>query len=83
MHDQKEPKQVMITARTTPKTAELEFITGGKRDNLEDYLLLIKTSPTDPEGRDIPIRLLHHLTSSIQHRQYFNGDVVSITVTSK
>ena len=82
IQDEQTSKHLMVTARISNKLAELEFMTGGNRENLEDHLLLIKTSSTNIGGGDIPLRLLQHFTSSIHHQQYLDGDIVTITVSN-
>lgn len=74
-----------ITAASSGRGAELEFITGpSDAENLEDRLAILGEPPPEVEGMlsggDMPMRVLRHLATSVSHRQYQETDVVTVQV---
>ncbi len=74
------PRRLIVTARRTMGGAELEFISAGEEENLEDRLSYLGESPDIPEGRDISFRLLRHYASSVRHQKYHGVDVVTVNI---
>ena len=61
--------------------AVLEFAVGPGGHNLQDRIALVgeQTDEAAPE-REVTLRLLRHLASSVHHRQYHDTDVVTVRV---
>ena len=74
------PRRLIVTARKTMGGAELEFISAGEEENLEDRLSYLGESPDIPDGRDISFRLLRHYASSVRHQKYHGVDVVTVNI---
>ena len=77
--------RLRITAASSGRGAELEFITGpGDADNLEDQFALLGEPPPEIEGMlsvgDTPMRVLRHLATSVSHRQYQEIEVITVQV---
>ena len=77
--------RLRLTAATSGRGAELEFITApGEANDLEDQLALFGDPPPEVEEMlavgDIPMRMLRHLTTSVSHRQYQDTEVVTVQV---
>ncbi len=75
------PRRLIVSARTAMGGAELEFVSGGEGENLEDKLAYLGESPDIPEERDISFRLLRHYASSVRHQKYHGVDVVTVSVS--
>ena len=87
-----ESRRLRITARSRGERAELEFASAsGNAENVEDRIALLTTvAPGEAEldtidlesstSRDAPLRLLRHYASSVSHRQYYDIDIIDISV---
>ena len=80
-----EPRRLVLTAgsigRAGGGSAELEFIAANDVTNIEDRLGLLGSHVTGEQvDRDISLRLLRHLASSVRHQQYHDTDVVTVRV---
>ena len=69
------PRRLRISAASSGRGAELEFITApSDAGNLEDQFALLGDSPPEVEGilsaGDTPMRVLRHMATSVSHRQY-------------
>ena len=74
-------QNLLLTAHREANTAVLEFIAGPGEENLQDRITLLgeRAEESYPE-RDISLRLLRHLASSVHHQQYFDTDIVTVIV---
>ena len=85
MHDDDEqgqaPRRLQLTVHKQDGGAILEFIAAAGDANLEDRIALLneRLDETSPE-REVSLRLLRHLASSVRHQQYHDTDIVTITV---
>ena len=85
MHDDDEhdhaPRRLQLTVHKQDGGAVLEFIAAAGDANLEDRIALLneRLDETSPE-REVSLRLLRHLASSVRHQQYHDTDIVTITV---
>ncbi len=61
--------------------AELEFISAASDDNLEDQIAMLnETETTRIVEREMSLRLLKHLSSSVRHQQYHAAHIVTVNV---
>ena len=79
-----ERRALTLTAHRESEEVVMEFkvgVIGGDQHNLQDRLawLADQGGATVPE-RDISLRLLRHLTSSVRHQQYHNTEIVTLRV---
>ena len=74
-------RRLTVTARLTEDVVELEFLAASEDENLQDRLAYLDEQPETPDEREISFRLLRHYTSSVNHRQYHNLDVVTVQVS--
>ena len=74
-------RRLLLTAHKEGGGAVLEFIAGPGEDNLEDRIAVLSDQADDaaPE-REVSLRLLRHLASSVHHQQYHDTDIVTIRV---
>ena len=74
-------RRLLLTAHREGGGAVLEFIAAPGDDNLEDRIAVMSEQADDgtPE-REVSLRLLRHLASSVHHQQYHDTDIVTIRV---
>ena len=59
----------------------MEFLTAPEgTENLEDRLSFLGEQSEVPDERDVPLRLLRHYATSVQHRVYHNIEVITVRV---
>lgn len=78
--EEDEPRHLLISARGSSKSIELECIAAPGEENLEDRMVLLKEGSGGIEESDLSLRILHHITSSFQHHQYHNTDILTVRV---
>ncbi|MYF68539.1 MAG: hypothetical protein F4181_00505 [Proteobacteria bacterium] len=72
----------MVVAHKHSGEAILDFVAAPGTANLEDRIALLgeQAAATSIE-REVSLRLLRHLASSVRHQQYHDTDIVTIRVT--
>ena len=80
--EKREPRRLQLVAFKENGGAVLELIASSREEqNLQDRIALLGRYAEGPEGeREISLRLLRHVASSIRHQQYHNTDIVTIRV---
>ena len=74
-------RRLLVLASSEVNAAVLEFIAAGGQENIEDRLAVLgETATEESVERDVSLRLLRHLASGIQHRQYHDVDIVTVRV---
>ena len=78
----REPRRLRLVAFKENGGAVLELIASGRDEqNLQDRIALLGRYAEGPGvEREISLRLLRHVASSIRHQQYHNTDIVTIRV---
>ena len=75
------PRRLLVVARREDGGATLEFVASRGEDNLQDRIgLLGEASAGDVLEREVSLRLLRHLASSVRHQQYYDTDIVTVRV---
>ena len=76
-------RRLRLTAHREEGGAVLEFVAAPGGPNLEDRIALLgeETAESAPE-RDVSLRLLRHLASSVRHEQYHDTDIVTVRVAA-
>ncbi|MDE0452431.1 MAG: hypothetical protein OXI90_11800 [Gammaproteobacteria bacterium] len=75
------PRRLMVVARREDGGATLEFVASRGEENLQDRIALLgEASAGDVLEREVSLRLLRHLASSVRHQQYYDTDVVTVRV---
>ena len=73
--------RLVLTARAEDGGAVLEFVTSKGDENLQDRIALLgEASDGSMIERDISLRLLRHLASSVRHQQYHDTEIVTVRV---
>ena len=76
-----EKRRLLVVARGSRKSAELEFIAAPADENLEDRMVLLaERGGGAPAEHEISLRLLRHYASSVYHQQYHDTDIVTVRV---
>ncbi len=79
--DKDTPQRLLLNAHKEEGAAVLEFIAGGAEHNLQDRIALVGEQLEDTSTeREISIRLLRHMASSVHHQQYYDMDILTIRV---
>ena len=76
-------RRLQLTAHKEEGGAVLEFIAAGAEGNLQDRLALLgEQTAGAPIEREVSLRLLRHLASSVRHQQYHATDIVTVRVNA-
>ena len=80
--EKREPRRLELVAFRENGGAVLELIASSRDEqNLQDRIALLGRYAEGPGvEREISLRLLRHVASSIRHQQYHNTDIVTIRV---
>ncbi|MCZ0943139.1 MAG: hypothetical protein OXJ53_08790 [Gammaproteobacteria bacterium] len=77
------PRRLLVAARREDGGATLEFVAAPADGNLQDRIAVLGEAGTDDAlEREVSLRLLRHLASSVRHQQYYDTDVVMVRVES-
>ena len=79
---EREARRLLLTVhREDGGGASLEFIVAPGEDNLEDRIALMNERLDETSGeRELSLRLLRHIASSVNHQQYHDTDIVTVVV---
>ena len=81
--DGRRKRRLLLTAHREGGGAVLEFIAAPGEENLEDRIALIGEGTDDVPEREVSLRILRHLASSVHHQQYHDTDIVTIRVDAR
>ena len=73
-------RRVIILARASGGTVELEFMAVLEEENLEDRVTYLSEQAESLDEGEISFRLLRHYASSVRHRKYYGLDIVTVRV---
>ena len=74
-------RRLLLMARKEGAGVVLEFVAATGEDNLQDRMALLGEPVGEiPIERDVSLRLLRHLASSVRHEQYHDTDIVTVRV---
>ena len=74
-------RRLLVIARGSRGSAELEFCAAPGEENLEDRMVLLtERGGGAPAEHEISLRLLRHYASSVYHQQYHDTDIVTVRV---
>ena len=80
--DEPSRRRLLVVAHKQAGEAVLDFIAAPGTANLEDRIALLgEQTATASLEREVSLRLLRHLASSVRHQQYHDTDIVTIHVT--
>ena len=79
--EERERRRLLVVARKEAGAAILEFVASTGAENLQDRLSLLgERVAADSMEREVSLRLLRHLASSVRHQQYHDADIVTVRV---
>ena len=82
--EKRDRRRLRLTAYREEGDAVLEFIAASGEENLQDRLALLNAQTDELSSeREISLRLLQHLASSVRHQQYHDTDIVTVRVESR
>ncbi len=74
-------RRLLLVARKEDKGAILEFVASKGEENLQDRIAFLgEADAVDANEREVSLRLLRHLASSVRHQQYHGMDIVTVRV---
>ena len=81
VRDDRERRRLLLQARKEAGGAVLEFIAAAGEENLQDRMGLLADRPDDVlMEREVSLRLLRHIASSVRHQQFHDSDIVTVRV---
>lgn len=74
-------RRLLMTAYREDGGAVMEFVAATAGENLEDQIAVL-SEKADPHAieREVSLRLLRYLASSVRHQQYHGTDIVTVQV---
>ena len=77
-------RRLLLVAHKEGGGAILEFVAAGGSENLQDRIALLgERSAGAPVEREVSLRLLRHIASSVRHQQYHDTDIVTVRVDAR
>ena len=74
-------RRMLLVARKEKGSAILEFVVAPMDENLQDRIALVGEQSDEVSfEREVSLRLLSHLASSVRHQQYHDTDIVTVRV---
>ncbi|WP_419863761.1 solute carrier family 23 protein [Candidatus Poriferisodalis sp.] len=74
------PSRLVIVARPSATSIELQLRTSADAQNLEDRLTFVSERAPATEEHTISLRLLRHFASTVRHRKYSGVDIITVEV---
>ena len=79
--NEEEKKHLLLIVYREEDRAMMEFTISVNQKNIEDHLAFLGKQIADiPMEKEISLRLLKHLASSVRHEQYHGIDVITVSV---
>ena len=76
-----ERRRLFLSARKEADGAVLEFVAAAGKENIQDRIGLLADRPDDAlMEREVSLRLLRHIASSVRHQQFHDADIVTVRV---
>ena len=74
-------RRLLVTGQAQGATAVVEFVAAPGEENFEDRLTLLGERAVDDSiEREVSLRLLRHVASSVRHQQYHDTDILTVRV---
>ena len=76
-----EPRQLLVSVTNEKRRITLEFIASSAQENVQDRIAMLADASTlESTERDLSLRILRHLASSVRHQQYVGTDVITVHI---
>ena len=80
-HEKREGRRLLLQARKEADGAVLEFVAASGEDNLQNRIALLTETPDEVlMEREVSLRLLRHIASSVRHQQFHDTEIVTVHV---
>ena len=80
---ERQERRLRLVAYREGHGAVLEFVVASRQGNIQDRLALLGDQPGEASvEREVSLRLLRRLASSVRHQQYHGTDIVTIRVAA-
>ena len=77
-------RRLLVVAHKESGEAVLEFVASTAEENLQDRMALLgERTGAAPVDREVSLRLLRHVASSVHHQQYHDTDIVTVRVDAR
>lgn len=74
-------RRLLLSARKEGGSAVLEFVAATGEGNIQDRIGLLAERPDDlVMEREVSLRLLRHIASSVRHHKFHDADIVTVQV---
>ena len=73
-------RRLLVFANRDGSALELEFVAAIGDENIEDMMVVLGERAEAPDERELSLRLLRHVASSVRHQQYHDTDIVTVRV---
>ncbi|MDE0304460.1 MAG: hypothetical protein OXI87_06185 [Albidovulum sp.] len=78
---EQDARHFQVVARKEDGIAVLEFIASANEENLQDRIAVLgEPTAGAPVEREVSLRLLRHLASTVSHQQYHGLDIVTVRI---
>ena len=78
---EREQRRLLLKAHKESGGAVLEFIAAAGEENVQDRIGLLADRPDDVlMEREVSLRMLRHIASSVRHQQFHDTDIVTVHV---
>ena len=82
--EKREQRRLLLIAYEEDGGAVLEFVAATGEENLQDRIALLGERATEASiEREVSLRLLRHVASSVRHQQYYDTDIVTVRVEAR
>ena len=79
--EKRERRRLLVQAHKEAGRAVLEFVAGSGEENLQNRIALLADTPDEVlVEREVSLRLLRHIASSVHHQQFHDTDIVTVHV---
>ncbi len=76
-------RRLALTAQRVRDEVVLEFIATVGKENIQDQMVLLGEIRDEIDAeKELSLRILRHLATSVHHQQYHNTDVVTVRLSS-
>ena len=80
-HGKRDRRRLLLQARKEADGAVLEFIAASGEENLQNRIALLTETPDETlMEREVSLRLLRHIASSVRHQQFHDTEIVTVHV---
>ncbi len=77
----RQPRRLFLSAHKEADGAVLEFVAAVGEENVQDRIAILGERPDDVlMEREVSLRLLRHIATSVRHQQFHETDIVTVRV---